>query len=214
MSFEKYIKEENQRLKRHVSKLLAGDYVLLSRAYIKKQFDTFSNEIPALLKAWSPKAETLLPSKSKDYAINKNQLQKFIQGVDDFVTKKFNELDPLPPMTHRQFNIADFINGFKSTVRDDANNTWECTITITQKAWKQIQGGGKSAGINQITGVLTQQNIWISDKSRIKGRRCIKPEPYGWIVSTGSSVRLVDVDTSIFLQHPKTLKFTKVMNVK
>jgi hypothetical protein len=78
------------------------------------------------------------------------------------------------------------------------------------------QAGGVDARQKAFAGLKFECKSAIDAEARkqnsgaFKGRRCIKPEPYGRIFSTSSAVRLVDPDTSLTVWPPLALNFTKV----
>jgi hypothetical protein len=118
------------------------------------------------------------------------------------------------PMGFQAVNVAEYYNGKARTARDDNGNTWQCNITITEAAWRNVESQATAADPASIKGILSSTNVWISPISKKKGDRCIKPEPYGWIFSTNGSVRLIDSSTSVTNARPATLSFTEVRNVK
>ena len=108
-------------------------------------------------------------------------------------------------------NISEYYNG---KLRKATNGAAEfnCTITITRDAWETMESLGSNGGIDQIIGILQQDPILITQKSKQMGVRCIKPEPYGWIFSTSFSNRLIAGDA--ITVNPAALTFSKVSNVK
>ena len=81
-----------------------------------------------------------------------------------------------------------YYRGFTRKVSGGTGASWDCTITITEDAWTQIESGDGNA--DQIIGILRQDPILIQKDGTTKGNRAIKPEPYGWIFSTSSTLRL------------------------
>ena len=118
------------------------------------------------------------------------------------------------PVSFQAVNIAEYYGGKARTARDDSGNTWACTITIAQEAWRNVESQATAADPASIKGILSSESVWISPISRKTGDRCIKPEPYGWIFSTNGSVRLIDPSTSVTNARPATLSFSEVRNVK
>lgn len=106
-------------------------------------------------------------------------------------------------------NIADYYTG---KIRNATNGQakFKCTITIKKDVWQQVVKLGANIGIKQIQGILLQDPILISQKSKQTGVRCIKPESYGWIFSTSCSQRLVDKDTHATTTNPTKLIFSKI----
>lgn len=84
----------------------------------------------------------------------------------------------------------------------------EITITVDPRAWADL--GGRGGNLEQILGILAQEPLDLRNAGSFKGVRCIKPEPYGWIFSTSSAVRLVDDSTSLLKWPPAALNFNKV----
>lgn len=100
-------------------------------------------------------------------------------------------------------DIGDYTNG---KARQLSTGT-TCTITISAAAWTKIE---ENQGYpEQIKGILAQNPIKILPDGKLKGVRCIKPEPYGWIFSTSSTHRLVDPHTSTSDFPPDALNFSK-----
>lgn len=81
-----------------------------------------------------------------------------------------------------------YYRGFTRKLSGGTGASWDCRITITEDAWSQIEGG--NGNTDQIIGILRQDPIPIQKDGTTKGNRAIKPEPYGWIFSTSSTLRL------------------------
>jgi hypothetical protein len=105
-----------------------------------------------------------------------------------------------------EVNIADYATGKVRRVSSGVGFR-EITITIAPGAWSAIVGN--RAGVEQIKGILASDPVPISIKSKQKGFRGIKPEPYGWIFSTSFNLRLVSSVSSAseLLKLPDALNF-------
>lgn len=107
----------------------------------------------------------------------------------------------------KPLNMAEYYTGKARTADNGGGFTFTCTITIPKDTWEQVKKLGAGIGIKQIEGILQQDPILISQKSKIQGVRCIKPEPYGWIFSTSVSTRLVATNTPTGTVNPTALTF-------
>ena len=107
-------------------------------------------------------------------------------------------------------NMAEYHTGKARAAHNGGGFTFTCTITIPKATWEAVERLGAGIGIKQIQGILTQDPILISQKSKIMGVRCIKPEPYGWIFSTSVSTRLVAKNVSTGTVNPTALTFDAV----
>jgi hypothetical protein len=108
------------------------------------------------------------------------------------------------------FNIAEYYTGKQRRADNGGGFEFQCKITIPKETWDAVMRLGAGIGIKQIEGILQQDPILISQKSKIQGVRCIKPEPYGWIFSTSVSNRLVAKNVSISTVNPTALIFDRI----
>lgn len=105
--------------------------------------------------------------------------------------------------------ISDYYTGKVRTVTDGAT-TYQCRITIDSGVWQVVESMKGGIGISQIKGILTQDPILVTNKSKQQGVRCIKPEPYGWIFSTSVANRLTDTSTDPRTTRPTSLTFDSI----
>jgi hypothetical protein len=124
------------------------------------------------------------------------------RGSKDLIAKK-------PPVSSIKENIK-ISEYYNSKIRNATNSqfTFKCKITINKDVWKQVEKYGANIGIKQIKNILLDDPILISQKSKQKGVRCIKPEKYGWIFSTSYSLRLVAKNAHPTTVNPKELVFS------
>ncbi len=105
--------------------------------------------------------------------------------------------------------ISEYYNG-KQRRATNGQFEFQCTITIPENVWKSVESHGAGIGIEQIRGILQQDPVLISQKSKQTGVRCIKPEPYGWIFSTSVTTRLVATNVPPQTNNPAALVFSEI----
>lgn len=154
------------------------------------------NEIPP------PMAEFRAFSKSADLGYYRVDALKQLIASDP--------LDGFSTGGYQPIVIAEYYNG-KQRKATNGQFEFQCTITIPQDAWQSVERLGAGIGIEQIKGILNQDPILISQKSKQMGiRRCIKPEPYGWIFSTSVTTRLVAKNVTPQTNNPSILIFSEI----
>jgi hypothetical protein len=117
--------------------------------------------------------------------------------------------DGLASTGFRPINISEYYQG-KQRRATNGQFEFQCTITIPEAVWKDVESRGAGIGIEQIRGILQQDPILITQKSKQTGVRCIKPEPYGWIFSTSVTTRLVATNVSPQTNNPAALVFNEI----
>jgi len=99
----------------------------------------------------------------------------------------------------KRVQIRDYFGGKKRRILHGT-----VTITIAKDAWDAMVNRGNP---EQILNILAQDPIDIRVAGNFMGKRCIKPEPYGWIFSTSTNLRLTDATTSTAAFPPPSLNF-------
>ena len=117
--------------------------------------------------------------------------------------------DGLAATGPKALNISEYYQG-KQRRATNGQFEYQCTITIPQDVWRTVESMGASIGIGQIIGILQQDPVLITQKSKQQGVRCIKPEPYGWIFSTSVTTRLIAKNVPVTTNNPTALTFTEI----
>lgn len=214
MSFRKY---RTANAVGHVQQIPFEKFTLMARNYLlqavdpnnatgRMALDNFGRLLKDKTKPWEKIGDS-----SK---LSTPQVDQFDRAIDDVLTQTLNYCEPITPAA-QSLVMSQFATGKACTVRDDTGNLWTCTITISAGTWREVESYGAGMAISSIKGILSADPILVSPISTSTGKRCIKPEPYGWIFSTSSSVRLVDTATPRQAPfRPNALTFTTIRNVK
>lgn len=212
MSFAKYRLENSKGV--HVQQIAWETFVDLSRNYIKAALDVNSltgrMAINNLGRAMSAPAWAKIGDKDK---LKTTEVASLDRLVDQALSDALNTYEKNTPAI-LAINLSDYAGGKACNACDDAGNTWLCAITIPAATVTQVESYGAGMAMSSIKGILANDPVLISPISTSLGKRCIKPEPYGWIFSTSSSVRLVDTATTRANPRPAALTFDTVRNVK
>lgn len=214
MSFRKF---RTDNIKTHMQTVPVNKFVTLARDYIKQATDvngmTGREAIGNLGRALNMRRPVLTDAdQAKPFKTTK-EVTDFDLLVDAALSKAINDYEPLEKGL-APLSMSTFATGKAVAARDDAGNLFTCTITISAGTWALVESYGAGMAISTIKGILSADPVLISPISTSLGKRCIKPEPYGWIFSTSSSVRLVDSKTARDTFPPPALNFDSVRNVK
>ena len=155
------------------------------------------------------KAKVQTESKAIAQMMSRDALEKAITGpARGEVIRKFQAIIAASKEKARLFDmeaaalkISDYYEGKERRISMGGT----ITITIEEAAWDTIVRG--QGNVEQIKGILANDPIQVLPSGNLKGVRCIKPEPYGWIFSTSVTLRLVDDTTDVGTFPPAQLTF-------